>query len=143
MDTLSREQRRRNMQAIRSKNTKIEKLLASFLWRKGIRYRCNNDSIYGKPDFTFRRYRIAVFCDSEFFHGKEWQNHKCDIKSNTDYWHSKIENNIKRDEIVNQQLRNEGWKVIRFWGKDIQRDPDGCVNIIQNEINKTLVALRP
>jgi DNA mismatch endonuclease (patch repair protein) len=136
MDTLTREQRRKNMQAIKCKNSKIEQLLASILWKNGIRYRRNNNTIFGKPDFTLRRYKIAIFCDSEFFHGKDWNKHKHDIKSNIEYWIDKIETNIKRDQRVNKQLKEDGWNVIRFWGSEILQDPYSCVNLVQEEICK-------
>ena len=117
MDRHTPKQRRRNMQAVKSKGSKIEKTLGNALWKKGFRYRKNVNSIFGKPDFVFRKYKIAVFCDSEFWHGKDWETKKYEIKSNKEFWHKKIERNIMRDKEVNQKLKNDGWTVIRFWGK--------------------------
>ena len=74
MDNLSPEQRRKNMQHIRSKDTEIELVLRRALWREGIRYRKNYNKLPGKPDIAITKYKIAIFCDGEFFHGKEW-NH--------------------------------------------------------------------
>lgn len=136
MDVLNPEQRKRNMQAIRSRNTTIEELLAKALRQKGLRYRRNNNKIFGKPDFTFRRLKIAVFCDSEYFHGKDWDESKHRIKTNTEFWHKKIEGNIDRDKIVNDNLLKDGWKVIRFWGDDIKKKLDFCIETILNEIEK-------
>lgn len=111
MDVLTKEQRSRNMKAIRSKNTKIEVILAKSLWAKGLRYRKNNKNVFGKPDFTFKKYKIAIFCDGEFFHGKDWETAKNRIKSNREFWLAKIAGNIKRDEVVNETLKKEGWTV--------------------------------
>jgi DNA mismatch endonuclease Vsr len=126
MDTLTPEQRRKNMQAIRSNNTQIELSLANALYIKGLRYRKNNKTVFGKPDFTFKKYKIAIFCDSEFWHGKNWKRTKKNIKSNKKYWHKKIERNIQRDKQVNKELRKQGWKVIRFWEKQIKNNPEKC-----------------
>ena len=134
MDNLTPEQRRKNMQAIKSKNTSIELLLAKRMWAEGIRYRKHNPLIPGKPDFTIKKYRIAIFCDSEFFHGKDWENQKNKIKSNREYWIPKIENNILRDSKVNYELGRQGWTVIRFWGKDIKNDMEGCIKTIRSYI---------
>ncbi|WP_016775769.1 very short patch repair endonuclease [Anaerophaga thermohalophila] len=136
MDVLTPEQRRKNMQAIKSKKTKIEELLAKKLWNKGYRYRRNNKSVFGKPDFTFRKYKIAIFCDSESFHGKDWEAQKHKIKTNTRFWQEKIKNNIQRDKIVNKTLKENGWKVIRFWGEDIKKNIDFCIAQIETELEK-------
>ena len=134
MDVLRPEQRRNNMRAIKSCNTKIEKLLAKGLWKKGFRYRRNNKTVFGKPDFTFKSLKIAIFCDSEYFHGKDWETQKHKIKTNTEFWHKKIESNIRRDSKVNEKLINDGWKVIRFWGKEIKKNLDICIDKIEEEI---------
>jgi len=138
MDRHTPKQRRRNMQAVKSKGSKIEKTLGNALWKKGFRYRKNVNSIFGKPDFVFKKYKIAVFCDSEFWHGKDWEIKKYEIKSNQDFWHKKIERNIMRDKEVNQKLKNDGWTVIRFWGKEILKETDNCVEIIESEILKKM-----
>lgn len=134
MDVLTPEQRKRNMQAIKSKRTKIEELLAEKLRKKGLRYRRNNKTIFGKPDFTFRKLKIAIFCDSEYFHGKDWETNKKRIKTNTDFWIKKIEGNITRDNLVNETLLKDGWKVLRFWGHEIKKNTEFCVQSIVNEI---------
>ena len=125
------------MQAIRNKHTKIEELLAKGLWDKGLRYRRNNSGIFGKPDFSFRQHKIAVFCDSEFFHGKDWAINKNRIQTNIEFWHTKIESNMARDRLVNDTLTHNGWKVIRFWGEEIKKNRDFCVQIISEEIEKS------
>ncbi len=101
MDKLDKEQKRKNMQAIKSKGSKIESMLAKALWSRGYRYRKNDKTVYGKPDFTFRKQKIAIFLDSEFWHGKDWEQRKFDIKSNQEFWYKKIQRNIERDKEVN------------------------------------------
>ncbi|PJB12711.1 MAG: very short patch repair endonuclease [Flavobacteriales bacterium CG_4_9_14_3_um_filter_40_17] len=134
MDKLTKEQRRKNMQAVKSKGSKIETRLAKALWAKGYRYRKNNKTIFGKPDLSFKKYKIAIFVDSEFWHGKDWEKRKHDHKTNQDFWHAKIERNIERDKEVNAELLKTGWTTLRFWGKEIEKDLVTCVNKIEYEI---------
>ena len=134
MDRLTKKQRRKNMQAVRNKDSKIEIALRSALWSKGYRYRKNYTKLEGKPDIVIPKYKLAIFCDSEFWHGYNWDTRKHDIKSNKDFWIKKIEGNIKRDEYVNKILQDQGWKVIRLWGKDIQKNMDECLLKIEKEI---------
>lgn len=126
--------RRKNMQAVRSKDSQIELLLRSALWQLGVRYRLHVSSVIGKPDIVIRKYRIAVFVDSEFWHGKDWNNAKPKFKNNEQFWTMKIQRNIERDKEVNQTLADLGWTVLRFWGKEIKRDPDGVAKQIQHVI---------
>lgn len=137
MDKLTKEQRKKNMRAVKSKGSKIEVRLAKALWKKGYRYRKNDKTVFGKPDITFKNLKIAIFCDSEFWHGKDWDIKKHEHKSNIKFWHKKIERNIERDKEVNKQLLKDGWKVLRFWGKEIEKKLDFCVLEITNEINKS------
>jgi T/G mismatch-specific endonuclease len=106
------------------------------LWARGIHYRKNYDKIPGKPDIALTKYRIAIFCDSEFFHGKDWEVLKPRLKksNNSDYWIHKISRNMERDDEVNKQLLFMGWTVIRFWGKDISKKTDECVRVIEEAI---------
>lgn len=131
MDVLTSEQRTKNMKAIRSTHTKMEVLLAKRLWNKGIRYRKNDKSVFGKPDITIKKYKIAIFVDSEYFHGKDWEEEKYRIQTNRQFWWKKIEANKKRDEIVNSFLVDKDWKVLRFWSKEIRKNLDLCVEKIE------------
>lgn len=131
MDKHTPEQRHRNMQAVKNKNTDIEKMLCKELWSRGIRYRKNDKSVFGKPDIVFKGKKIAVFCDSEFWHGYDWENRKKDIKSRREFWIPKIERNIQRDTEVTEKLQNEGWIVLRFWGNDIKKRCTECADIVQ------------
>lgn len=136
MGTLTPEQRRKNMQAIKSKDTKIELVLRKALWKRGFRYRKNYKSLPGTPDIVLTKYRIAIFCDSEFFHGKDWDKLQLRIKdgANSSYWHKKISRNIERDDEINKTLRYLEWTVLRFWGNDILKHTDDCVNVIEETI---------
>lgn len=127
---------RNNMKAIHQSGSRIEKLLQAHLWKRGLRYRKNYRSIIGKPDIAFPKYKLAVFCDSEFWHGYNWEQTKDRFHANKEFWITKIENNIARDRIVNKELSKEGWIVIRFWGKQIIHDPEWCVNLIEAEITR-------
>ncbi len=136
MDNLTKEQRRKNMQRIRSKDTSIELKLRKALWKKGYRYRKNDVKLPGKPDIAITKYKIAVFCDSEFFHGKDWEvlKPRLDKGSNSEYWIGKISRNRERDSEINKKLLFEGWTVIRFWGKDIQKNVEECVRVIEETV---------
>lgn len=134
MDNHTPEQRRRNMQAIKNKDSEIEKMLRQELWRRGLRYRKNVRGIFGHPDIAFIGKKIAVFCDSEFWHGYDWNNRKNDIKSRKEFWIPKIERNIQRDLEVNRKLEGEGWIVIRFWGKEIKKNTADCAQRVEEII---------
>ena len=131
MDVLTPEQRRKNMQHIKSKDTSIEIAL-----RKGYRYRKNFKGLPGKPDIAITKYKIAIFCDGEFFHGKDWEVKKPKLMNskNSDYWISKIERNMERDHENEQKLLFMGWTVIRFWGKEILKNTDDCIKVIEEAI---------
>ena len=134
MDKHTPEQRRKNMQAIKSKDSQIELLLRKELWRRGLRYRKNVKNIYGKPDIAFIGKKVAVFCDSEFWHGYNWEERKLDFKSNQDFWIPKIERNIQRDKEVTSKLKADGWAVLRFWGNDIKKNLSECADRIEKAI---------
>ncbi len=150
MDVLTKEQRRKNMQRIKGKNTSIEiKLCNSFyngtlfsimpckaLWKKGYHYRKNYKELPGSPDIVLTKYKVAIFCDSEFFHGKDWDKLKARLEKGEkgDYWIKKITRNMERDEDVNKQLMFRGWTVLRFWGDEIKKNTDECVKVIEEAI---------
>lgn len=136
MDNLSSEQRRKNMQHIRAKDSGIEVALRQALWEKGYRYRKNSPLLPGKPDIALMRDKIAIFCDGEFFHGKDWEvlKPRLEKSNNSDYWIKKILRNRERDDEVNKKLLFMGWTVIRFWGNDIKKNVDGCVRVVEETI---------
>jgi len=116
---------------IKSKDTKIELLMGKALWHNGMRYRKNDKTVFGKPDFVFKGKKIAVFCDSEFWHGYNYLVKGERFKTNTEFWEKKILRNIDRDKEVNQKLKKDGWIVLRFWGKQIQKELDKCVRQVK------------
>lgn len=142
MDRLTKDQRHKNMANIKNKDTKIECILRKALWQKGIRYRKNYKGLPGKPDIVITKFKIAIFCDSEFFHGKDWTNLKLTLEKgkNANFWIEKIGLNIKRDEEINKELHGLGWMVIRFWGKEIVKDTDTCVKVVQEAIFDSILS---
>ena len=134
MDRLTSEQRKIIMTHNKGSNTTIELLLRKALWHEGIRYRKNVKTLPGCPDIAIIKYKIAIFCDGEFWHGKNWKTKKETIKTNRDYWISKIERNISRDNANDKKLENMGWVVIRFWGNDITKNLGNCVAEIKETI---------
>lgn len=124
------------MQAIKGRDTKIEIKLAKALWTNGHRYRKNDKTVFGKPDITFKKFKIAVFVDSEYWHGKNWDSEKFKIKTNRKFWWAKIESNITRDKIVNKELKKQDWRILRFWGKEIDKKLELCIFKIEEELRK-------
>lgn len=125
--------RSENMSRIRSKDTSIEILLRKELWKRGLRYRKNDGSVFGKPDIVFKVYKIAIFCDSEFWHGKKYLEGKMP-KTNKEYWKEKFKRNIERDKMVNKTLKDLNWIVFRFWDSEIKNDIALCADIIEKAI---------
>lgn len=130
------EQRKKTMSKIRGKDTKIEVALRKALWAKGYRYRKNYKKIPGSPDICLTKYKIAIFCDSEFFHGKDWEVLRVRVAkgNNGAYWVKKIQENIIRDNEKDKALNFMGWTVIHFWGKDILKNTEECIKVIEETI---------
>ena len=129
--------RSENMRRIKSKDTTIEIILRKELWKRGLRYRKNVKDVYGKPDIVFKGKKLAVFADSEFWHGKQLLEGKYIPKTNTEFWVKKIARNIERDKEVNKKLIGEGWTILRFWESDIRKNVFECANTVE----KTLKSL--
>ena len=136
MKSKTQEQITYNMKQVKNKDSKIEILLRKELCNRGLRYRKNVKKILGKPDLAFIGKKIAIFCDSEFWHGYDWENRKKDFKSHQDFWIPKIERNIARDKEVTEILQQQGWIVLRFWGKEIQSDVSRCADIIEASLRE-------
>ena len=136
MDNHTKEQRRKNMKAVKNKDSEIELLLRKELWSRGLRYQKNSKKVFGKPDIVFIGKKVAVFCDSEFWHGYDWDNKKREFKSHQDFWIAKIERNIARDKEVTKTLEDSGWTVLRFWGKEIQQNLKSCGDIIETAVRR-------
>lgn len=142
MDVLTPKQRRKCMQHIRSKDTSIELALRKALWHRGYRYRKNFKKLPGSPDIAITRHKVAIFCDGEFFHGKDWEVKKPQLLrgNNPDFWVKKIERNKARDLENDRQLLFLGWTVIRFWGGEIKKDLDTCVKVVEEAIWENTLA---
>ena len=125
-----------NMRKIHSKDTAIELLLRKALWHKGYRYRKNYKALPGSPDIVLTKYKIAIFCDSEFFHGKDWEILKLRLEKgkNPDFWVKKIERNRNRDYENDKKLLFLGYTVLHFWGQDISKHTDECLQAIEEAI---------
>lgn len=124
------------MQAVKATDSKIEERFGKALWKANLRYRKNCKKLPGRPDFVLVRYKIAIFCDSHFWHGYKWEERKNDHKTNKEFWYKKIERNIARDNEVNEMLIAMGWKVIRFWEHEIKEDVEKCVTKVKEAINQ-------
>lgn len=138
MNKRTEEQISNNMRQIRNKDSKIELLLRHELWKRGLRYRKNVKNIMGKPDIAFVGKKIAIFVDSEFWHGYNFNMHKKDFHSHEDFWINKIQRNIERDLEVTIQLRDSGWMVFRFWGNDIKKNLKSCADEIERAYKERL-----
>lgn len=125
----------RTMSKIKGRDTKIEVMLRKALWHSGIRYRKQYRIYNCHPDIVVTKYKIAIFCDGNFWHGKNYEEHK--IKHNSEFWDNKIRRNIERDLENTIMLRDNGWFVIRFWEDDIKSDLDYCLEEV-----KKLIVLR-
>ncbi len=128
-------ERSRVMKKVRSENTKAEILFRKKLWNLGIRYRKNFKKIIGTPDIAITKNKIAIFIDGEFWHGKDWSNQRKKLKSNKSFWIAKIERNIQRDNEYNKTLKEQGWTVIRFWEKEINKNVNECIEIVLDAIH--------
>lgn len=126
----------KTMRRVKGKDTSIEVILRKALWKKGFRYRKNCVKLPGKPDIVIPKYKIVIFCDSEFFHGKDWDKLKYRLQkgNNAEYWIEKIERNRRRDSENEKKLMFLGWRVVRFWGKDIAKDANECVRVVEEMI---------
>ncbi len=132
----SKEVTSRIMSSIRGKNTGIEMALRKALTEKGVRYRLYSSKVFGHPDICLPRLKIAIFCDSEFWHGYHFEENESKIKTNRDYWIPKIKANIARDKLVNATLKSEGYTVLRFWGHEIETNLESVVSSILETIQK-------
>ena len=130
---------RERMSHVKLKNGTAETILAKRLWHMGFRYRKNYKKLPGSPDIAILKYHIAIFVDGEFWHGKDWENRKTGMKKNRKYWIEKIEENIARDKRVNAQLVALGWRVLRYWEKDvIKRSEDIAQEIVRVKAELTI-----
>jgi DNA mismatch endonuclease (patch repair protein) len=124
------------MSRVKSKNTSNEMLLRRELWRRGLRYRANDKTVFGKPDVVFKGKKIAVFIDSEFWHGKDFLEGKNIPKDNNAFWVEKLQRNTARDKTVDEYLTSNGWNVIRIWAKELKKDVSKFADLIEQQIKE-------
>jgi DNA mismatch endonuclease, patch repair protein len=127
-------QRSYNMSKIKGRDTKPEKLLKKALWHAGLRYRSNKRDFPGKPDIIYIKHKLLIFVDGTFWHGHDWENRQRDIKTNREFWISKIERNMQRDREINNFYRSRGWTVLRFWDFEVKQELGACVKKVVEQI---------
>lgn len=132
VDIFTPEKRSKIMSSIRGKDTKIELLLRKALWKEGIRGYRVGMKLPGKPDIAFPKYKVAVFCDGDFWHGYNFEDWKSRLSP---HWYEKIKGNMERDKRNDLKLIEEGWTVLHFWEWEILGD----VNLCKRKIADVLV----
>lgn len=125
----------KRMKTLSHKKSKVESILAKALWHKGYRYRLNCKDLPGTPDIVLTKYRIAIFVDGEFWHGKDFEKTKEKLKNNRDYWIEKIEENIQRDIKNDNLLRQMEWIPLHFWSKEVVHYTELCIEEILEVIS--------
>lgn len=127
------------MSFVKSKNTRPEIALRKALWHRGLRFRVNYKSLPGKPDIVFTKAKVAIFCDGDYWHGHNWalrglKDLDEELSGYSEFWANKIRRNIQRDEEVNKQLAELGWKVVRIWESDIKNNVEQCAKEVRRWI---------
>jgi len=113
-------------------DTAPERALRRELWTCGLRYRTHVAALRGRPDIVFARQRLVIFCDGDFWHGRNWsqRRRKLERGANAAYWIAKIESNMRRDRVITNELLRGGWRVLRIWESDIKTDLVAVVKIV-------------
>lgn len=126
------------MRANRREGGRAEELLRSALWRRGLRFRKHVRLLPGKPDVVFAKGRLCVFCDGDFWHGRDWPRLRARLRgrANAEYWIPKIARNRERDVGQVAALRAAGWRVVRLWESSVLRNPDGVVDKIEEILSR-------
>ena len=132
------------MSSIPSKGTKPEIMLRKALWRENLRYRVNYKKLPGKPDIVFTKYKVAVFCDGDFWHGHNWairgkKSLDEELEGYSEYWRKKILRNIERDQENENELRTLGWTVVRLWESEIKEDVSSCVQAVKEALFEAML----
>lgn len=119
----------------RGEDTRPERFLRCAVWHRGLRYRIHG-AIAGRPDLYFSREKVAIFCDGDFWHGRDWKTRRRKVAAgaNSTYWIAKIEGNIRRDRVVTRRLTAEGWVVLRFWETDIMGDVELAAGKVESVV---------
>ena len=130
------------MRANKSKGTKPELALAKAMWALGSGIGKVAEAFLENLIFRLKKYKVAVFVDGEFWHGKDWEQRKAEIKGNREFWIAKIERNIRRDMEVTGRLKAEGWTVLRFWSNDVVKDTTSCAEKVKEIIRARRIDLQ-
>lgn len=133
-DKISKEQRSKNMSAIRSVS-KLEMHISKALWSKGFRLRRNVKSLFGKPDFALKGDKIVIFIDSCFWHSCPKHGNK--PKSNVEFWDKKLKRNVERDQEVNNYYLDKRWHILRIWEHEFKEDFEEAINKIQKFVQES------
>ena len=142
-DMFDKKKRTRIMRTVRTSNTEPEKKLAAALKDLDVRFHRNDVRVFGKPDFVFRKVRLALFVDGDFWHGRTWFEERAAPATNTDFWIRKFERNRLRDRLVNRTLRRAGWSVLRLWGSDVRTNPVASARRVRNRLRRVTRSRRP
>ena len=135
VDNLTPEQRKVCMSRVRAKDTSLERIVRSELHRRGFRFRKHVRTLAGRPDIVFRKAKVAVFIDGDFWHGYRFPLWKHTM---TDFWQIKIQTNRERDQRNFRLLRRRGWKVIRIWQHLIESDLGSCIERVAAAVSSRL-----
>lgn len=130
------------MSQIRSQDTKIEVALRSALFREGLRFRKNFAAVLGRPDVVLVTPRIAIFCDSSFWHGRDLVALEKRLRTNKAFWLNKIRKNVARDRAVDSGLASQGWLVLRFWEEDLNKELRKCIAAVLKKAKSRTRTLR-
>jgi DNA mismatch endonuclease, patch repair protein len=119
-------------------DTRCEVTLRRTLWAAGCRYRKNVPDLPGRPDIVFHGPKVAVFCDGDFWHGRDWETRcqKLGSGTNSAYWLAKIQRNMERDRQNTRRLQEMGWTVLHFWESQIRSDPAGVARIVREALHE-------
>jgi DNA mismatch endonuclease, patch repair protein len=120
-------------------NTTPELALRRTLWSVGLRYQLHRRDLPGRPDLVFPSAKVVVFCDGDFWHGRNWEERQRRLQSggNASYWISKIQYNMERDQDINTDLTSLGWTVLRFWESEIKADVHACARAVTAAVRST------
>lgn len=142
-DVFDKKTRSRIMKAVRTAGTDPEERLAIALRACGFKFRQNDETVFGKPDFVFRRARLAVFVDGDFWHGRAWFERGAVPSTNARFWIGKFERNSRRDRLVDRVLRRSGWSVMRLWASDVRRRPAASAAKVRARLRRLVLRGRP
>ena len=135
-DIKSKEERSKNMSAIKGKNTKPEILVRKYLFKQGFRYRVNVSTMAGKPDIVLSKYKTVIFVNGCFWHLHKDCKYFVWPKQNADFWQKKINGNVERDNRNYKTLKENGWKVIVIWECQLKKEKEETLNALVKEIKK-------